>query len=106
MKLRRTPAGLIAEAPDGRWFALPGQTDLVEFLAAGEQARRAAQEALDAAAADPAATPADPADATLPFRPRSIRAFMLWESHYIASARALVKHFFPAPTARVICASA
>ncbi len=102
MKLRQTPAGVIAEAPDGRWFGLPGQADLIEFLAAGAQARAAAQAALDAAAADPAATPADPAAATLPFRPRSMRAFMLWESHYVASARALVKHFFPPPAAKAV----
>ncbi len=31
-----------------------------------------------------------------------MRAFMLWESHYVASARALVKHFFPAPAARAV----
>ena len=30
---------------------------------------------------------ADPAEAVLPFRPRSIRAFMLWEQHVIASSR-------------------
>ncbi len=102
MKLRRTPEGLIAEARDGRWFALPGETDLVEFLAGGEEARAAAQAALDAAAADPGSAPADPAAATLPFRPRSMRAFMLWESHYVASARALVKRFFPPPAAKSV----
>lgn len=102
MKLRRTPEGLIAQAEDGRWFELPGQTDLVEFLAGGEEARAAAQEGLDTAAADPGATPADPSTAILPFRPRSMRAFMLWESHYVASARALVKHFFPTPAAKAV----
>jgi 2-keto-4-pentenoate hydratase/2-oxohepta-3-ene-1,7-dioic acid hydratase in catechol pathway len=45
---------------------------------------------------------ADPAAATLPFRPRSLRAFMLYESHAIQSARMLVKHFFPAPVARAM----
>lgn len=102
MKLRRTPQGLIAEAPDGRWFALPGETDLVEFLGGGAQARGAAEEALDAAAAHPGATAVDPATATLPFQPRSMRAFMLWETHYVASARALVKHFFPPPAAKAV----
>ena len=38
----------------------------------------------------------------LPFRPRSIRAFMLWERHVIASSRMLVKNFFPAPAAKVV----
>jgi 2-keto-4-pentenoate hydratase/2-oxohepta-3-ene-1,7-dioic acid hydratase in catechol pathway len=102
MKLRRTPEGLIGQAEDGRWFALPGQTDLVGFLAAGDEARAAAQQALEAAAADPAASAVDPATAVLPFRPRSMRAFMLWESHYVASARALVKHFFPPPAAKAV----
>jgi 2-keto-4-pentenoate hydratase/2-oxohepta-3-ene-1,7-dioic acid hydratase in catechol pathway len=103
MKLRRTPDGLIAQAGDGRWFALPGETDLVDFLARGEAARTAAQAALDrAAAADSAAAAVDPSTAILPFQPRSMRAFMLWESHYVASARALVKNFFPPPVAKVV----
>ena len=38
----------------------------------------------------------------LPFRPRSIRAFMLWEQHVIDSSRMLVKDFFPAPAAKVV----
>ena len=101
MKLRRTPEGLIAQAGDGRWFSLPGESDLVDFLARGNDARTAAQAAIDAAAADPAGAVADPAAAVLPFEPRSMRAFMLWESHYVASARALVKHFFPPPVAKV-----
>jgi 2-keto-4-pentenoate hydratase/2-oxohepta-3-ene-1,7-dioic acid hydratase in catechol pathway len=97
MKLRRTAEGLIAQAGDGRWIRLPGETDLVDFLARGEAARTTAQETLDAGGAA-----ADPGDAILPFQPRTMRAFMLWESHYIASARALVKHFFPSPVARVV----
>jgi 2-keto-4-pentenoate hydratase/2-oxohepta-3-ene-1,7-dioic acid hydratase in catechol pathway len=101
MKLRRTPDGLIAQAGDGRWFALPGETDLVDFLARGEEARAAAEAAL-ATAADSGAAAVDPAAAVLPFRPRSMRAFMLWESHYVASARALVKHFFPPPAAKFV----
>jgi 2-keto-4-pentenoate hydratase/2-oxohepta-3-ene-1,7-dioic acid hydratase in catechol pathway len=101
MKLRRTPEGLIAEAADGRWRRLPGETDLVDFLARGEPARAAAQEAL-AGAADAGETAADPGKAILPFRPHSMRAFMLWESHYVASARMLVKRFFPPPVARVV----
>ncbi|HYJ22672.1 MAG TPA: fumarylacetoacetate hydrolase family protein [Solirubrobacterales bacterium] len=101
MKLRRTADGLIAQADDGRWFALPGETDLVDFLTRGEQARAAARAALERAVAD-AAPAVDPGAAILPFQPRSMRAFMLWESHYIASARALVKHFFPPPVAKVV----
>ena len=45
---------------------------------------------------------ADPSTALLPFRPRSIRAFMLWEQHVIDSSRMLVKNFFPAPAAKVM----
>jgi 2-keto-4-pentenoate hydratase/2-oxohepta-3-ene-1,7-dioic acid hydratase in catechol pathway len=45
-------------------------------------------------------SPADPADAVLPFAPRSMRAFSLWPSHYEGSARMLVKHFFPTPVQR------
>ncbi len=101
MKLRRTADGLIAEAGDGRWFPLPGETDLVDFLARGEEALAAARAAVEEAAAG-AATAVDPAAAILPFRPRSMRAFMLWESHYVASARALVKHFFPPPVAKLV----
>jgi 2-keto-4-pentenoate hydratase/2-oxohepta-3-ene-1,7-dioic acid hydratase in catechol pathway len=97
MKLRRTAAGLIAQSADGRWMLLPGETDLVDFLARGEAARTAAQETLDAGGAA-----VDPGDAVLPFQPRSMRAFMLWESHYVASARMLVKRFFPPPAAKVV----
>lgn len=101
MKLRRTAEGLIAQAGDGRWFALPGEADLVDFLARGEEARGAAQAVLEQAA-DSGAAAADPATAILPLQPRSMRAFMLWESHYVASSRMLVKRFFPPPVARVV----
>jgi 2-keto-4-pentenoate hydratase/2-oxohepta-3-ene-1,7-dioic acid hydratase in catechol pathway len=117
VKLRRTPEGLIAQAGDGQWISLPEarrladtgselserqSTDLVAFLAGGEQTRAAASAAIDAAASRPGAAAADPGDAILPFQPRSMRAFMLWESHYVASARMLVKRFFPPPVARVV----
>jgi 2-keto-4-pentenoate hydratase/2-oxohepta-3-ene-1,7-dioic acid hydratase in catechol pathway len=115
MKLRRTAAGLIAAAGEGRWISLPGArrlagdselseaqtTDLIAFLAGGEATRTAAETAVEAVAADPDAT-ADPAVAILPFQPRSMRAFSLWESHYVASARMLVKRFFPPPMARAV----
>jgi 2-keto-4-pentenoate hydratase/2-oxohepta-3-ene-1,7-dioic acid hydratase in catechol pathway len=102
MKLRRTPEGLIAEAADGRWFGLAGETDLVDFLGRDEDARRAAQAGIEAAAADPAVSGVDPATAILPFQPRTMRAFSLWESHYVGSARMLVKRFFPPPAARAV----
>jgi 2-keto-4-pentenoate hydratase/2-oxohepta-3-ene-1,7-dioic acid hydratase in catechol pathway len=116
MKLRRTAEGLIAEAGDGQWISLPEalrlagdgalseeqSTDLVAFLAGGESTREAALAAIATAATKPGTAAADPGDAILPFQPRTMRAFMLWESHYIASARALVKHFFPPPAAKAV----
>jgi len=117
MKLRRTPEGLIAQAEDGQWVSLAAArglvgngsglseaqaTDLVAFLAADEGAREAAREAIAAAVASPGTAAADPGDAILPFQPRSMRAFTLWESHYVASARMLVKRFFPPPLARAV----
>lgn len=104
MKLRRTAEGLIAEAADGRWFALPGEDDLVAFLARGGEARAEARAAIERAAADPAAAAVDPGTAILPFQPRTMRAFSLWESHYVGSARMLVKRFFPPPAARAVAA--
>jgi len=99
VKLRTTPDGLIAHDPQrDRWIALPGESDLLAFLAEGQPARERAAAALDA----PDAVVADPAAAGLPFRPRSMRAFMLWESHVIASSRMLVKHFFPPPVWKVV----
>jgi 2-keto-4-pentenoate hydratase/2-oxohepta-3-ene-1,7-dioic acid hydratase in catechol pathway len=117
MKLRRTTEGLIAQVEGGRWISLPKArqlagsgvelseleaTDLVVFLAGGERAREAARAAIDAAVSNPGSAAADPADAILPLQPRSMRAFMLWESHLVASSRMLVKRFFPPPAAKVV----
>ena len=110
MKLRRVEEGLIAQHSSGNWIRLEGDgltaeqsTDMVAFLAGGEEARAAAEAILagvEGARAESIAV--DPATAGLPFQPRSMRAFMLWESHVIASARMLVKRFFPAPAAKVV----
>lgn len=98
MKLRTTPRGVIAEdTATGRWVAVPGEDDLLAFLAGGEAARARAQAAIDAAV-----DVVDPAEAGLPFRPRSIRAFMLWEAHVIQSSRVLVQRFFPPPAAKAV----
>jgi hypothetical protein len=117
MKLRRTPEGVIAQAVDGQWISLPAArqlagdgsglserqvSDLVALLSGGEKVRTAAAAAIDAAAGNPGAAAVDPSDAILPFQPRSMRAFMLWESHYVGSARMLVKRFFPTPAARAV----
>jgi len=117
MLLRATPGGLIVrDDQSDLWVSLPvanaylptgdalleaETNDMLAFLAGGEAAREAAAAAVDAARRDPAAR-ADPSAATLPFRPRSLRAFMLFESHAVQSARMLVKHFFPTPVARVM----
>lgn len=101
MRLRATPNGLIAhDAPRNRWVLLPGESDLVAFLAEGVPARERAAAAI---AADDAVE-VDPSLAGLPFCPRSIRAFMLWESHVIGSGRMLVKNFFPTPVWKAVSA--
>jgi 2-keto-4-pentenoate hydratase/2-oxohepta-3-ene-1,7-dioic acid hydratase in catechol pathway len=97
VRLRTTPGGLIAEDPvRGRWAHVAGEDDLLRFLAGGRDAVARAEAALAGAET------ADPAEAGLPVRPRSIRAFMLWEQHVIDSSRMLVKDFFPAPAAKVV----
>jgi 2-keto-4-pentenoate hydratase/2-oxohepta-3-ene-1,7-dioic acid hydratase in catechol pathway len=117
MLLRATPGGLIVRDPQAeRWVSLPVANgylsagdalvdaeahDMLAFLVGGDATREAATAALDAAREDPAAA-ADPGSAGLPFRPRSLRAFMLFESHAVQSARMLVKHFFPKPVARAM----
>jgi 2-keto-4-pentenoate hydratase/2-oxohepta-3-ene-1,7-dioic acid hydratase in catechol pathway len=91
MKLRTTPDGVIAQDREpGRWVRLPGDRDLLSVLSDGVPE-------IPADAAE-----ADPSSAGLPFTPRSMRAFMLWESHVIASSRMLVKNFFPAPVWKVV----
>ncbi len=107
MKLRHTPDGLIAEHGSGSWVSLSGDgiseaqsRDMVAFLAGGKETRAAAEAIL--AGADGSAEAVDPAAASIPFQPRSMRAFMLWESHVIASSRMLVKRFFPRPLATAV----
>ncbi len=110
MRLRRTAEGLIAEHPSGQWVRLEGDglsaeqsTDMVAFLAGGEPARAAAEAVLAGITDEQAAAVAvDPSRAGIPFQPRSMRAFMLWESHTVNSARMLVKRFFPSPAAKLV----
>ena len=100
MKLRTTNDGLIAQQEaTGEWFTLPGEREMLAFLAESPQERK---RVLDQAIA--AGERAKPDAAGLPFAPRSIRAFMLWEDHVIRSSRNLVKNFFPAPAARAVAA--
>ncbi len=96
MKLRTTPDGLIAEHTDGTWRLVPGKPELLEFLAKSPADREQVMSGLGDAPT------ADPAQAVLPFRPRSIRAFMLWEDHVVNSSRVLVQRFFPAPAAKAV----
>jgi 2-keto-4-pentenoate hydratase/2-oxohepta-3-ene-1,7-dioic acid hydratase in catechol pathway len=118
MKLRSTPEGVIVEDPETRrWVSLPraaaqagfnpgssldkaAHGDILALLAGGEEARGQIG-ALLGAVNDDASVGADPAAAGLPFSPRSMRAFSLWDSHYTGSARSLVKRFFPAPVRRL-----
>ena len=95
MKLRTTPEGLIALHTDGTWRRVGGELMLLELLA-DPSLQAAARETLGDGEV------ADPATAILPFRPRSIRAFMLWEDHVINSSRVLVRRFFPAPAAKAV----
>jgi 2-keto-4-pentenoate hydratase/2-oxohepta-3-ene-1,7-dioic acid hydratase in catechol pathway len=115
MRLRTNPDGLLIEA-DGTWVSLAralratgnedprlaaASVDALAFLRADDEVRAAARSVLAAVSAETSVT-ADPTTAGLPFVPRSMRAFMLWESHVIQSSRMLVKHFFPAPVWRVV----
>jgi 2-keto-4-pentenoate hydratase/2-oxohepta-3-ene-1,7-dioic acid hydratase in catechol pathway len=99
MKLRMTPTGLIAEDPvRHRWVLLEGESDMLSFLAKGAEGRAAAEAAMTRDEAEVV----DPSTAELPFRPRSMRAFMLYEPHVIDSSRMLVKNFFPSPVWKAV----
>jgi 2-keto-4-pentenoate hydratase/2-oxohepta-3-ene-1,7-dioic acid hydratase in catechol pathway len=118
MKLRSTPEGVIVEDTGReRWVSLPRATekaglspessldetagdDMLALLGGGEETRARVAALLDAVSGE-ASVAADPSLAGLPFAPRSMRAFSLWDSHYTASARSLVNHFFPAPVRRL-----
>ncbi len=114
MRLRKSSDGVLVE-DRGRWVSLArtlersgnedprlaaAGSDVLAFLRASDESRSEIASLLAAAGDDTVA--ADPAGAGLPFVPRSMRAFMLWESHVIQSSRMLVKHFFPAPMWRVV----
>lgn len=114
MKLRKGPEGLMVETAEGSWASLPALKeavpevllsdreahDMIAFLSADQAVRISVAESL--ARTGPEAVAADPGRAGLPFQPRSMRAYMLWESHLVASSRNLVKRFFPRPAARAV----
>jgi 2-keto-4-pentenoate hydratase/2-oxohepta-3-ene-1,7-dioic acid hydratase in catechol pathway/sugar lactone lactonase YvrE len=96
----RTPAGepSVAIESKGNWVPLlttpgadrlgPAGTDLLAFLAAGEQVHQTAQEL--AAAYTPSAGPA-PQLLAPPFGPAAFRDCSLWEEHMIGVARGLLR---------------
>jgi len=115
MRLRTTPNGVICDA-GGHWVDLghalraagaedrlvtAAEADVVAVLREGDEALAVANAAVEDARDDASAT-ANPEEAGLPFIPRSMRAFMLWEPHVIQSSRMLVKNFFPAPAWRAV----
>jgi 2-keto-4-pentenoate hydratase/2-oxohepta-3-ene-1,7-dioic acid hydratase in catechol pathway len=118
MKLRSSSEGVLAEHDGSGWASVAraleaagkddprlaaAASDVLAFLRADDDVRTEVAAAVAATAGDPAVA-ADPAGAGLPFVPRSMRAFMLWEAHVIQSSRMLVKNFFPSPAWRVVSA--
>ncbi|MBJ7521264.1 MAG: fumarylacetoacetate hydrolase family protein [Solirubrobacteraceae bacterium] len=108
MHLRTTSEGTLIEH-EGTWIGLgralasagnddpqlaAASVDALAFLRADDGVRAQAA-ALVSAVADKPELAVDPSTAGLPFTPRSMRAFTLWESHWTASSRMLVKNFFP-----------
>ena len=115
VRLRTDSQGLLVERGE-RWVSLPAAiaaagsedpelmtaaTDVLAFLKASPSVRAHVERVLVAVDGDDSVT-GDPTAAHLPFVPRSMRAFMLWEDHVIASSRMLVKHFFPPAAWRVV----
>lgn len=105
MKLRRIEEGLIVQHENGGWLRLAGEgltgeqsTDMVAFLSGGDETLAAAEAIVSSGKTENA----DPSGAGIPFSPRSMRAYMLWEDHVIQSSRMLVKRFFPPPAAKAV----
>ncbi len=84
---------LAAAAGDDAALAA-GARDLVAFLAGGAAEREAAVALLDGSAGEDFAASFDPAP-RLPFQPRTLRAFSLYERHQIQAARGLVRRYLP-----------
>jgi 2-keto-4-pentenoate hydratase/2-oxohepta-3-ene-1,7-dioic acid hydratase in catechol pathway len=117
MRLRTSSEGTLI-AHDGAWVSLrraleaagnddprlaAAAADALALMQADDEVRVDAAKLVCSVAGDESVT-ADPAQAGLPFVPRSMRAFMLWESHVIGSSRMLVKNFFPKPAWAVVSA--
>ena len=100
MRLGRSEGGIVVfEEERARWAALPAARFGSDPLALLSDA-----ELCEAAASAVTVAPDGQPPRGLPFEPRSLRAFSLWESHMVASARVLARRFFPAPVGRVTSA--
>jgi 2-keto-4-pentenoate hydratase/2-oxohepta-3-ene-1,7-dioic acid hydratase in catechol pathway len=99
VRLGRGERGLVALDPGReRWVALDESLGADPLALLADPALRERAES-GLAAAEEAAPPRG-----LPFQPRSLRAFSLWESHMIDAARVLARRFFPAPAGPVTAA--
>ncbi len=100
MQVGMSGARLVArDDATGRWLPIggPWHDDLLAFLAGGARARAEARPLM--AVARPVAAPDG-----LPFRPRSLRQFALWEEHMANAARMLVRRFAPPHTRALVAA--
>jgi len=70
----------------------PVADDLIGFLALGDAATSAASNLIDS---NPGGTPGLNPSPTLPFQPKSLRAFSVYEQHQIQSARGLAHRYLP-----------
>ena len=83
---------------------LRGSDDDVLALLADEHLRRVAANVVDRSREHDFAGSLDLEPALLPFEPRALRAFSLYERHHVQAARGLVRRYAPAP-ARVVVAA-
>ena len=100
MRLGRADGGIVAyDEERRRWAALDGSRFGHDPLAL-----LADEELVEAVPHSITVAPDGGAPSGLPFQPRSLRAFSLWEDHMVASARVLAKRFFPPPAGKVTSA--
>ena len=91
MKLGQTGGRLVALDPDTqqwKWIGAPWNDDLLAFLANGADGRALATTAFRHA-------PVMAAPSGLPFEPRSLRAYALWQAHMEHAAQQLARRFLP-----------
>ena len=85
-------ASLDSIPADAKALLAPVAADLISFLALGEAGRSAAGQAIDA---NPDGTPGLDLTPVIPFQPKALRAFSIYEQHQIQSARGLVHRYLP-----------